>query len=97
MGPTTPPKRVEFEEFARQIAAFLGKEFGAHHFEALAILAPARFLGLLRANLPPEVQRAVVFEEAKDLVHVQDSELAEQLMSAVDASFREVFARAAIG
>jgi protein required for attachment to host cells len=97
MGPRTGPKEVETEEFARHVTVFLHKEFNAHHFDALAILAPASFLGLLRADLPADLAKAVVFEEAKDLANVHDSQLAPQLIKAVDESSRESFARTAAG
>ena len=97
MGPTTPPKQTEAEEFARQLTAFLGKQFDAHQYDALAILAPARFMGLLRTDLAADVEKSVVFEDTRDLTFIEDSQLPPQLMDAVDASFREVFARTAIG
>jgi len=95
MGPTTPPKQVEAEEFARQVAAYLRKEFDLHHFDGLAIVAPARFMGLLRSNLSAEVERVILFEETKDLASLQDSQLLGHLAAAVDASFHEAFARTA--
>lgn len=96
LGPTTEPKKLEAEEFARHLAAFLQKEFDVHHFESLAILAPAHFLGLLRAGLPAELEKAVVFEQSKELTYVQDSQLPSHLTEAIEASFREAFARTAV-
>jgi protein required for attachment to host cells len=95
MGATTGPKEVVAEEFVRQIAAFLRKEYDARRFAALAILAPAHFLGLIRESLAPEVRKTVVFGESKDLAHIETGRLAPHLAEAAEAGFREIFARSA--
>jgi protein required for attachment to host cells len=95
MAPSTSAKEVETEEFARHIAEFLQKQFDLRHFDALAILAPAHFLGLLREMLRPEVRKVMVFDESKDFAKLDIAQLRPHLGPAIESSFRETFARSA--
>jgi len=89
----TSPKETQAQEFAHEIATLLRKEFDLHHFEALALLAPAHFLGLLRGILPPELNKVVVFHQSKELSYIQTARLSRHLTEAVDAGFKEMFVR----
>ncbi len=58
--------------FARRIAEQLEQAHQHGQFERLVLMANPRFLGMLRRTLPMELERCVVAEVHKDLVHQSD-------------------------
>lgn len=68
MEPATDPKRVEAESFARDIAARVDAARTQDDFVELVLVAPPRFLGLLRDSLSHPSRQMVICEVAKDLV-----------------------------
>jgi dienelactone hydrolase/protein required for attachment to host cells len=81
----TPPKQVEAETFARRLAHALDQARNAHAFDALALVAPPRFLGLLRKSLSPAVRRVVIASAHKELTWMQPHELDEPLKDLIAA------------
>ena len=81
----TPPKQVEAEAFAREIARVLDEGHSAHAFDALALVAPPHFLGLLRKSLSPPVRRTVLTSAHKELTWAQPRELSEHLKDVIAA------------
>jgi len=69
----------EAAAFARRVAERLGEAYRQQRFDALRLVAEARFLGLLRKALPPEVAAVVQDEIDSDLVHADRRELTERL------------------
>jgi protein required for attachment to host cells len=57
----------EIELFAKEIDRFLDKARIDHRYERLFVLAPPKFLGLLRKNLDKEVEKLVRDAIDKDL------------------------------
>jgi len=55
------------EAFSREVGRYLEKARAEHQFDRLVLVAPPRFLGLLRQSLSEGVQRAVTEELGKDL------------------------------
>ncbi len=78
----TNPKRVEAEKFAREIRQRLATHLDAHAFDDLVVVAPPKFLGLLRSMLSAHdhmVDRVIAWHE-KDYTQLTDlSDLAERL------------------
>ena len=63
----------------RRVAQRLTEAFHQHRFDELRIAAAPRFLGLLRKTLDPQVAHMVTDTVNKDLVHMTNRELTEQL------------------
>lgn len=72
-------QHLEAEGFARQVAEHLQQALQQKYFDELRIVAAPRFLGLLRKALSPEVERTVVEEVNKDLVHMGNDEITRRL------------------
>jgi protein required for attachment to host cells len=66
MDPQTDRHQVEVEKFAHELAKHLTEGSSRRAFDRLVLVAPPRFLGLLRAELTPELQRKVVAEIRRD-------------------------------
>ena len=58
--------------FVRRIVAQLEQAHQQGRFERLVLMAQPRVLGMLRATLPVQLERCVVAEVHKDLVHQGD-------------------------
>jgi protein required for attachment to host cells len=71
---------VESERFAKQVIEFLHRRASENAFEGLVVIAPKRFLGMLRPRYTPLLKPRVRDEIAKDLGHagVEDIERAVQ-------------------
>lgn len=84
MEPATTPREQEVRTFAAEIARYL--ERGRHEgsYEALVLVAPPRFLGLLRAELSDACRNLVVGELDKNLVQADVGTLADQVTSLLD-------------
>lgn len=65
--------------FARDLAERLQRGRTQNHFERLVLVAPPKFLGLLRASLDGPTQQLVVGSLDKDLAAADEAELIEQL------------------
>ena len=63
------PREEEAQRFAREVAEALTAGRNRGEYDRLAVVAPPRFLGLLRDAINGQVQAAVVAELGKDLVH----------------------------
>lgn len=73
------PKEQEAIRFAKQAIETLESGLQAGRFDALYLVAPPHFLGLLRAQMSPALARAVRGELVKDLTRERLSDLAEHL------------------
>ena len=83
MEPPTDPKRHAKARFAHEVAQLLEDARKGHAFDRLIVVAPAQFLGDLRAAMPDQVARLVAEEVAKDFAmlpaHELETRLAESL------------------
>lgn len=77
--PHTDPKRKEAQKFARQVADYLEQAQNQRRFDRLFLVAAPTFLGLLRAELAPNVRKAVAGELDHDLAHLNLPELTQRL------------------
>lgn len=69
MDAHTDPADVEHGRFAAELAHTLLRGLEQGRYERLVIAAPPRFLGMLRGELSPRVQKTVVAEIHHDYVH----------------------------
>jgi protein required for attachment to host cells len=76
-------KEHETQLFARNIGNKLHDAHAQGEFDKLAVFAPAEFLGILRAVMPADVKRCVVYEQPKDLVHTDLANLKAHLPAAL--------------
>jgi protein required for attachment to host cells len=81
--PHTDPKTVEIERFAVELAAALHDARAKSSYDLLALVAPPRFLGMLRGRLSTEVSRVLVGCLDKELTTVDVRELPRYLTDVV--------------
>lgn len=79
MEPHTPPKQVEAEHFAQQLAGVVEHGHGRNDFSRLVLVAPPHFLGLLRKSLSDQCSKRVVASLDKDYTELKERELPERL------------------
>lgn len=75
MEPGTPPKEVERQRFARQIAEELQAGLDAHSYGRLVLVANPSFLGELREALSPRVTQHISASIHKDYTSLKSNEL----------------------
>ena len=75
MAAPTDPHALEAERFARELAVELAAAYHRREFDRLALVAPPRFLGVLRAALDAQVASAVVASAANDLTPIPPHDL----------------------
>jgi protein required for attachment to host cells len=61
--------------FAKRVGDYLDKARTEHRYDQLVIVAPPKFLGVLRAELGKEVEKLVVNELPKELSSLNEREL----------------------
>lgn len=69
--------------FARELAQDLAREYHLGAFQQLVLVAPPRFLGVLRDALEPKLARAVIGSVPKDLPRASATELGQHIASLV--------------
>jgi protein required for attachment to host cells len=77
--PDTDPKRHEAKVFARDIARHLESARVGKKLEALVLVAPPAFLGLLREHISEPCRQRVVQTISKNLVHENKKAIADHL------------------
>lgn len=65
--------------FAKQLVTDLSRDFHLGAFQQLVLVAPPRFLGMLRDGLDNKLSRAVIATLAKDLPRANEAELRAHL------------------
>jgi len=79
LEPNTDARRHEQEQFAHEIALELGAAHTNRRYDKLVLTASAAFLGMLKAQLPKEVERSIIHSQNKDYTATPPAELATQL------------------
>jgi protein required for attachment to host cells len=77
--PRVPPKRLEATHFAHELAAQIIAALRDDSAARLVLVAPPRFLGLLRKQLDTPLQVRVVESHSADLTSVDAADLPERL------------------
>ncbi len=78
-APDTDPKEVEAEKFARDLAAVLQKGLDDHRYQALVLVAPPHFLGLLRETVGDQVTKHLEWTLDKDLSLLSMAEIEKRV------------------
>ena len=86
--PRSDPTSVEEERFARRLGELLECGFDEHQYGNLVLVAPPRFLGLLRGSLSAPVARRVTASVDKDLTRCDARELRDRLAGRLASSAR---------
>ena len=81
MDDQVSPKAQESLVFANELVEALEKGRKANAFDALVLVAPPRFLGILRDNLTHELNQRVVETIDKDLVRESPEKIRAHLQS----------------
>lgn len=81
--PHTEPEAVEHEHFALELGKFLEKARENRKFDALALVAPPQFLGLLRKTLHVQTTKLLKTAVDKDLTSLDAAELRKRLVDSV--------------
>jgi protein required for attachment to host cells len=79
LEPNTDARRHEQEQFAHELALELGAAHANRRYDKLVLTASAAFLGMLKAQLPKEVERSIIHSQNKDYTATPPAELATQL------------------
>jgi protein required for attachment to host cells len=79
MEPHTDPREVEAEHFAGELAARLYEGHGKNAYRDVVLVAPPRFLGLLRGAIDEQVAKQVRGSVDKDLTKIAARDLPEHL------------------
>jgi len=79
MPPPTSPHEMAAQNSARDLVRVLHDGWQRGTYEALALVAPAHFLGLLRERLDPAISRALVATLSRDYTALPDHELTGRL------------------
>jgi protein required for attachment to host cells len=69
------------ELFSKAIGEYLDKARTEHRYDKLHLIAPPKFLGLIRQNLSQEAQKLVEVDVAKDVSRFQPRDIQEYLDS----------------
>ena len=77
--PQVSPTEHEAELFAKRLSDHLNKARTDHRYDKLGIVAPPKFLGLLRQHLPREVEKLVAVTSAKDVAWLDARSIAEYI------------------
>ena len=88
MPPHTDPKDVTAADFAAELVRVLERAREQGEFDLLALVAPPRFLGLVRAGLDEHTCERVVSWVDKELTLVNAQELPAHLTGVFDAAAR---------
>jgi protein required for attachment to host cells len=73
--PETDPVTHENEIFSKEISKFLNKACRERRYDKLCVIAPPKFLGLLRQNLNKETRKAVEKEIVNDVSRFDEKEI----------------------
>jgi protein required for attachment to host cells len=84
MEPHKWPKEAEAERFAEQLGHYLEEAIGKHQFDALVLVAPPHFLGILHGTLGRQTAKHLQATVDKDLSMLDAAELRQRL---VDVAF----------
>jgi protein required for attachment to host cells len=78
-APSRDAKDTACAHFAKELAADLARELRAGSFARLVLVAPPRFLGMLKSALDPQLERTLLATVPKDLPRASVEELIVQL------------------
>ncbi|HKO88863.1 MAG TPA: host attachment protein [Burkholderiales bacterium] len=77
--PRTDPTEHEADQFSRSLSDFLEQARNEHRYDKLCLIAPPKFLGLLRQHLSTDAQRLIDKEIAKDISWFDQQQIADYI------------------
>lgn len=84
-GSTGEPQETwrehDINMFSKQLVRYLDKARNEHRFDKLRVIAPPRFLGLIRQNMNKEVQKMVEEEIPKEITGLDTRNVEQYLQS----------------
>jgi protein required for attachment to host cells len=83
LAPSSFPKDVEKGHFVHTLATMLDHAMRSKRFDRWVLVAPPHFLGMLKKELTPELEKHLMVSVDKDLTHVEAPDLAERLRDIV--------------
>jgi len=83
LAPASSPKNVEKGHFVHTLATMLDQAMRSKRFDEWALVAPPHFLGMLKNELTPELEKHLMVSVDKDLTHLSAPEVAERLRDTV--------------
>lgn len=90
--PKHDPAKLQRRGFVDDLARHLDRACLDRRFDHLALVAPSRMLGELRAALSDQTRAMVRVERAKDLTKIPDAEIASHLEPILDDARRSAAA-----
>lgn len=79
LEPKTTKKRHDETLFAAEVVAAIQQGYGSREFSSVALLAPPRLLGELRAEIKPPLHAAIACEISKDLSEAGAEDIRERV------------------
>jgi protein required for attachment to host cells len=83
LAPSSSPKEVEKGHFVHTLATMLDQAMRSRRFARWVLVAPPHFLGMLKNELTPELQKHLLVSIDKDLTHIDAPDLAARLRDVV--------------
>jgi protein required for attachment to host cells len=84
-GSTGEPQETVREHdinmFSKQLVRYLDQARNEHRFDKLRVIAPPKFLGLIRQNMSKEVQKMVEAEIPKEITGLETRNVEQYLQS----------------
>jgi protein required for attachment to host cells len=83
LAPASSPKDVEKARFAHSLGKTLDEAMRSARFHRWVLVAPPHFVGLVKKELTPELEKHLLATVNKDMNHVDVHDLAEALRDTV--------------
>lgn len=83
MEPGSDAAQRDMQDFARETLDLLDRHLRAGRLTRLAIFAAPKMLGILRAEMPDSVRKAVFLERDVNLLSLPEAELRETILEAL--------------
>ncbi len=80
-SPQTDPRQVEWDRFAHYIMKTLNEARAQDAFERFVLVAPPHFLGMLREQMPEELEKCLYATLDRDYTHLSAEELSERVVT----------------
>jgi protein required for attachment to host cells len=90
VAPRQDPVEHEVERFSKELGHYLDKARNEHLYDRLYLVAPPKFLGLLRRNLSKEVEKLVIDSIDEDLSHLDGPRLESHLRRHLESGTRRL-------
>lgn len=83
--PPTDPAEMEHDRFAKELADELALGLNQHSYDKLILVAPPRFLGMLRRHVAPGVNERITAEIHRNFTKVSLADLPDKIRHHLEA------------